>query len=543
MEGDDELVVEDVRGPKRKEISPLRAAALPSRASLTSMQRPRSSSEQATISAQTPARKQRSNSTNSYIEFEEATSTTQSDLTLTKENVEKTCFKYWEENYKDNVVFFDDILYYFNGFYWEKTTVDNLKFDVINRVVYKICGSLDENDVEAILSAKILVVNTKNIDAWIKTTANNKKSQWKVDGLQMDSNPYYFLFENRVFNTKDTVQVNSAQELRLSSSSGYNWLQPSDSDIEEVNCIINKFTCYNPDHRQTLLAFLSTALTALPSRHMLLLLGQGSNGKTAIIIQLLKAFGNYATCVSSSLFAKNKDGPNQELAGMDNKRLGLCTEFNNKVYPFDPVVIKQLVGNSVGNARGLHSKKTTYKNTAKYLVAANYMPDIAGEMVDYALFSRIMVLQCKAEYVTDPTLVDEANHVYFADANMSEESNTNRLRCAWIRVLLSFVEEHPDVLDNFAQYIPESVKMASAQALSMKCPVYRAISKIASSTRNEEIGLKKLTSMVRAHVVDEEIYPRATVYRKFDASVVQRKVLDHPYYSEAYDRDLNSIVF
>lgn len=120
--------------------------------------------------------------------------------------------------------------------------------------------------------------------------------------------------------------------------------------------------------------------------------GPGGTGKSTLAYAMLSALGPYAITVNQELFSKRKagNGPRDDIAAMDGKRLAICMELPHG-HTLDAATIKMLSGGDDVWARGMYRSGSEIRQTWTCIVACNEYPIISGG-TDSGWRRRILVI-------------------------------------------------------------------------------------------------------------------------------------------------------
>jgi P4 family phage/plasmid primase-like protien len=143
-------------------------------------------------------------------------------------------------------------------------------------------------------------------------------------------------------------------------------------------------------------AFLQVAagysLTADTREECLLILhGDGRNGKGTFIKVLMALLGDYAGTADFSTFIAMRDnrGPRDDIANMMGRRL-ITSQEGRDGAALAETIVKWLTGGDRVRARKLHENSYEFDPVCKIWLASNYKPTIKGQ--DPAIWSRIRLV-------------------------------------------------------------------------------------------------------------------------------------------------------
>ncbi len=124
---------------------------------------------------------------------------------------------------------------------------------------------------------------------------------------------------------------------------------------------------------------------------LLLLLGDGSNGKSVFITTIQHVLGGYAvTAPPELLLAKHGTDHPTELARLQGARAAFTVEVEEG-RRWNESRLKQLTGGDVISARVMRGDWYDYQPSAKLLIAANHSPQVRG--TDHGVWRRMRVLR------------------------------------------------------------------------------------------------------------------------------------------------------
>lgn len=145
------------------------------------------------------------------------------------------------------------------------------------------------------------------------------------------------------------------------------------------------------DGDEELVGFLQRAvgysLTGDTSEQCLILLtGEGANGKTTLLETIAALLGEYAVHADASTFmTRPGGGPRPDVARLRGRRLVVSSEVEADAR-FAEVFVKQATGGDVLVARQLYREEVEFRPSFKVWIAANALPTIRG--TDHAVWRR-----------------------------------------------------------------------------------------------------------------------------------------------------------
>jgi len=330
----------------------------------------------------------------------------------------------------DRFFLFDNILYCYNGIYWEK---DNKQNSIMNNFIDKdYYKSLIDNiinyekefmtdAIESGMEKSLIKAHTELIGKQKKSLLSLRSINYREglvkdiknklyrDDIVFDKNPYLFCFKNKLFDLSKNKFIKPKPEYYISMTTGYNYEdlddETKDELIEELNKIIDTIF-FQKDLKQLYLTILSTGMCGIPLEKFIISNGSGGNGKGLLNELVQSTIGEYAYILPSSIILNNlKTGGNPEIFNLNNKRLVICREPDYK-FKINCATLKELVGGTEINARTLYSDKTTTNLCLTFIMECNEKPKL-NETSD-ALSRRIIDIPFKSRFV-DKKIYDKLN--------------------------------------------------------------------------------------------------------------------------------------
>lgn len=214
-------------------------------------------------------------------------------------------------------------------------------------------------------------------------------------------------FKNGVVNL-DTLSFGPhMREYYVSITTGYNWDESVDVQMAYT---FMKQIMPNPALLSYLLFSCGQALDPrIPNNKLLFLTAPGSNGKSLFITLFLRAFGNFATSVSGTLFTRKEvdaNNPTPSIAKLRNKRACAMAEIEADGSKIQNSIMKKMTGNDEISARFLRKDDMKFFIHCKFFITANEMPSIDGN--DLAIGRRVQVIRFPMNFVDEPVAPNDA---------------------------------------------------------------------------------------------------------------------------------------
>jgi phage/plasmid-associated DNA primase len=283
--------------------------------------------------------------------------------------------------------------------------------------------------------------------------------------IKFDTKWYLLGFDDVVYDAQERVFREYQYSDNVSITTGYDWREPSESEINLINKLITEIMP-DSEERELYLQILATCLFGLCVEHFVVFNGHGRNGKGMIDDLLLVALGNYAMIGNNSvLFETNKTGSNPEKANMHKKRLVLFREPPEH-RKFENSIIKELTGGGTFSSRGHHESITQKELNLTMIIECNKRPLFCEEPTT-ADIERIIDVYFRSTYVQDDSLIDHKNHIYSANPYYKTHEFQQQHKYALIKILIDAYKRHK----NNKFKIPESIKNRTKTYLELSCNI------------------------------------------------------------------------
>jgi len=338
---------------------------------------------------------------------------------------------YFKILYSDKFMVYEEQLYKYNGVYWvldpsKKSTVLHqfISHQFYNKLVKysltvksEIFDRLKEANESDSVSIKNELSKVNKFEESINMFCNNVTNRNSLvedikhyitkTNIELDDKPYYFAFNNKIFDLKKGEFIKPDYMDYITITCGYDYDDYEDSNhVSELDAIINTiFT--NPELKNYYLECLSTGLCGQQIENLFIATGAGGNGKSLINSLMMKAVGEYGYKMPSTLLMSPiKDGANPQVANLNKKRFTL-TQEPDKSQSICSSTMKELTGDDSINTRKLYSGNCSIKLNLTLMVECNELPKI--DEVNDAIIRRVSVIPFTSKFV-DSSLYDELGH-------------------------------------------------------------------------------------------------------------------------------------
>lgn len=325
------------------------------------------------------------------------------------------------KRYSDKFIFQDEVMYYFNGVYWEVDTKNrNIKAFICNR--YR--KDLDDininirnerqnkcnNDDDLGEIAEKYKKGCDSINKHLKKSASKKDI---VDCLELylmntdvkfDTKPYIFCFKNKVWDlTKGTfIEPNALDYLTITTGYKYDEDKQLPEKLENIDKLISTIFPIK-EEKEYFCRILATSMCGIQVEKLFIFNGKGRNGKGVIDELLMNMLGDYGLDGNISVITdEKKGGSNVEFAELANKRLVVFKEPpENK--GMNMASVKEITGSGKINARSIYKEKTKTHLTHSTFLECNQRLNINSK-IQNADVDRIVDILFRSTFASNQKL-------------------------------------------------------------------------------------------------------------------------------------------
>ncbi len=357
-------------------------------------------------------------------------------------------------------------LYCYNGRYWVSNNIPLRKYIALD--IYEYYKNLYDSSYCYHQDAKQIRAKIDSIQS--KLVIDHVVDNYKFFGVKnvlFDNKWWLFGFTNKVLNLKTHEFRDYNPDDYISITTGYDWVEPTEEEINTVEEIIKKIMPHE-DERELYKQILATGLEGRTLEKMCVFSGFGRNGKGLTDEFMLYALGDYGFQGNNSiLFEVAKTGSNPELANLDKKRFVVFKEPSSKK-KFENSIIKELTGGGQISARGHHETQTQKTLHITAICECNTKPKLAEEP-QLADIARIIDLPFRSTFTSEKADLDEENNVYPINLELKSEEFKDGHRCALIKILIEAHKRYAS--NNYVLSIPDSVKERTNEYLEESCNI------------------------------------------------------------------------
>ena len=252
---------------------------------------------------------------------------------------------------------------------------------------------------------------------------------------------------------------------------------------------------------QRLVGYMLTA--EVSDQSVLVLYGDGANGKTTWLNTLLALVGDYGIQTTSDLLlADKRDTHTTGLTDLQGIRVAVASE-TPAGRSLDEELIKKLAGGDLIRARRMRQDNFEFAATHKLLLATNHRPNITGR--DYGIWRRIRALPMTATFDTtrrDPTLeatlrdelpgilawAVEGAVAWYADRKLDPP-----------QIITDATAAYRQETDPIGGFITERCRLDDKQAITTSADLYTAYCNWAHLAGERALSQRQLSPLLASH--------------------------------------------
>jgi hypothetical protein len=379
--------------------------------------------------------------------------------------------KYFKELYGNYFIWKDNILYCFNGKYWEEN--DIIMRQYISTIFYDFIKDLAITcywDNKLFHKIKLEIDKIKKLN-FKKEIVETSKEFLTNNDIEFDEKYYLFGFKNIVFD----LNIGKFREYKyddfILTQCGYDWREPTNEELNNINELINSI---QPDENQRnlVMEIISTGLEGRCLEKFIIFNGSGGNGKGVLNDLALKAFGLYGFIANNALLSeKNKTGSNPEKNNIHKKRFVVFREPPQNI-PFENSIVKELTGGGKISARGHNESKTDKKLYNTTIIECNKKPNFSEEPT-YADARRLIDIKFPNRFVDNIIEInsDDYNNGLRTGNKIYKDSEwQDKHKYAFIKILFKYYNNYKERGNIFN--IPENIKKQTLEYLSLSDKIF-----------------------------------------------------------------------
>ena len=356
--------------------------------------------------------------------------------------------------YKNQFIYYDNKLFYYNGKYWERHENTTVIFNIISYLYDKLMPVYEEITSEIVncddLSEEIGEYWRGLIQSFQKLAAKSNiknAEEFIINRITNNSNNLFDLNTNLICFTNGTYDLDLGI-FRVSNPldyiticTHYDYFESSEEDKKFVFTYLNKVIS-DSEKLNILLLALASGLRGVTLEKFIILTGCGRNSKDTLITYIMKAvLGSYYYLGNTgSITNIIKEGVNVGLANLEDKRFVVFNE-PAKDHTIKISTVKYLSGANSINTRGLYSSRTEISICPTMFLMCNDIPKL--DAVDEAIKERLVIIHFdslfrEADYFVENEIKEGENNIYLCDDNVKLPGFLNKMKVPFMNVLLDY---------------------------------------------------------------------------------------------------------
>jgi len=361
--------------------------------------------------------------------------------------------KDFTNRYSDKFIFQDEVMYYFNGVYWQideknrklKNFIANEYFTDLNKINISNWNNelekpdANKDDIDERFLKIIKLIGSLKKNTFRKNLAECIESYLINDDIEFDTKPYLFCFKNKVWDLSKGEFIKPNPLDYLSITSGYNYEE--DKDLHENMKVIDKFLkeiLPNDEVRECTLKIIASGMCGRQLDKFTIFNGGGGNGKGVLDKLTLLTFGNYGCKLDNSVLTEKKNksgGVNPAKAKLDKKRYVISTEPDTEIGErFNCSTIKEITGEkTLDGARALYSSNDSISLHLTLVVECNEKPKM--NEANNAMIRRIMDILFESQFTEHKEDIDEENGIYLMNKTLDTDEWREQYKIAMFHYL------------------------------------------------------------------------------------------------------------
>lgn len=443
----------------------------------------------------------------------------------------KFIYKKYGDNYK---------LYCYNGTYWEcddiilRRCLSTELYDFLKTILIEVYWNhRDFNNLKSkIQKLKTLSFKKEIVETYKEFGTNNN--------IKFDNNWNLFGFTNIVYDLEKGEFREYKYNDYVSITSGYDWREPTQEEIENVENLIISIMPIK-EERELLLQILCTGLDGKCLEKFVIFNGGGGNGKGVIDDLMLIALGNYGMLGNNGiLFECSKTGSNPEKANIHKKRYVVFREPPEK-NKFENSIIKELTGGGTFSARTHHEKTSEKELNLTMVVECNKRPLFSEEPKDSET-RRIVDIIFRSTFTSDESAVDEEKFIFIANSDYKSKNFQEKHKFALLKILFDTYKTY--LKNKSILQIPPSIKERTQQYLELSCYILPWFKENYEKTSDKEfIKIKDIyENFLTSNFFNNLSKPEKRKYNKtFFNEYFETNIFLRGFYAERYN-NIRSVI-
>jgi hypothetical protein len=285
--------------------------------------------------------------------------------------------------------------------------------------------------------------------SYIPDASTNIEYYEYYDEAKFDNKWWLLGFKNKVFDLNEGCIRDYRHDDNVSITTGYNWREPTQEELNTVNGIIEKIMPYT-EERKLYLQILCSALDGKCLDKFIIFNGKGNNGKGLINELLLKFLGDYGMVGDNSLLFEGLK------TNINKKRLVILREFEEDK-KIKISVIRELTG-------GYNLSNTKKEINLTLILESNHKPLLSNTPTKSDV-EGLIDLKFTSVFTNKLKEVNPEKHIYLANNSFATLEFQEKHKFAIGKILMEAYREYAK--NNFELDIPDTVAERTLEYLEL----------------------------------------------------------------------------
>lgn len=327
------------------------------------------------------------------------------------------------------------------------------------------------------------------------------REKYRNDSIEFDMKSNLFGFNNVVYDLEINEFRKYRKEDMITITSGYDWKEPSNDELELVNKLISQIQT-EKEIRDFYLDIYCSGLWGITLQNYIIFNGSGSNGKSMMNDFILKGFGDYGHVINSIVLCEQRrQGANTEIANLSGKRLVIGREPSTKDnVKLSNSLLRELTGGGKISARKIYSdnEKTILQMTL--LLECNKKPLMEEEPQESDM-RRIIDLFFGSKFTDEKEKINNTN-IFEKNTYYIEEEFRDKYKYALMKILFEHNKKHYKK----KLIVPESVKKRTLKYMESSVEILEWFNQTYEKVENYTIFTYIKISEINEELKNSEYY-------------------------------------
>ena len=267
------------------------------------------------------------------------------------------------------------------------------------------------------------------------------REKYRDDSIEFDTKSNLFGFNNLVYDLETNEFRNYTKEDYITITTGYDWVEPSENEINLINKLINQIQS-EKEIRDFYLDIYCSGLWGITLQNYIIYNGEGSNGKSMMDDLILKGFGNYGHVINSIVLCEQRrQGANTEIASLSRKRIVIAREPPNKEnVKLSNSLLKELTGGGEISARKIYSDNEKTLLQLTLIIECNKKPLLEEEPTE-ADMRRIIDLLFGSKFTDEKEIINNKN-IFEKNGYYVQEEFREKYKYGLMKILFEHNKNH-----------------------------------------------------------------------------------------------------